>query len=77
MQLLSRSLSVTFGNTVCDCSFLYLFWFYLHVYSAFMKGHSHAEDLLSSSTIILSAKAHLFCSTSEVAFHILIRYEAM
>lgn len=36
-----------------------------------------AEDVLSSSTIILSTEARLFCGTSEVAFHILISYEAM
>jgi len=36
-----------------------------------------AEDLSSLSTIILSAEAHLFCSTSEIAFRILISYAAV
>lgn len=62
---------------VCYCSFFNCFCsIYLFILPPCKAIHI-AEDLLSSSTIILSVEAHLFCSTSEVALHILISYKAM
>lgn len=78
MQQLPQSLHVTSHYTVCDCSFFCVWFFSIYMFILPPCKAIHiAEDLLSSSTIILPAEAHLFCSTTEVAFHILISYNAM
>lgn len=77
MQLLSKSFRVTSQYTLCDCFFFLCFCSINIFILPSRKAFRIAEDLLRSSTFILSAEAFIFCSTSEGAFHILISYEAM